>query len=159
MNFYADEMFEQAEAFFDAQRILRDHDAKLGLSRPRYFLFCHAIELALKAYVASVRGINDDAGMQAMQFGHSIDKLLNAAGADGLALSPKAEGGIRARTMRTSGIGRATLRNWAAPFSLSISLKKTSSSCLSGRASECAAAISRNWFRIDCSTGGTSPRP
>jgi hypothetical protein len=45
---------------------------------PKYFLGCHAVELALKSYLLSV-GVEIDTIVSPKNYGHDIDKLLDAA--------------------------------------------------------------------------------
>jgi hypothetical protein len=45
---------------------------------PKYFLGCHAIELALKSYLLSA-GEPIEAVTNTQKYGHDIDKLLNGA--------------------------------------------------------------------------------
>ena len=45
--------------------------------RPRYFLFCHAIELALKAFLA-LHGLTQDELAQ-KPYGHDLEALMNKA--------------------------------------------------------------------------------
>jgi len=45
---------------------------------PKYFLGCHAIELALKSYLLSV-GVPIEAITNTQEYGHDIDKLLDDA--------------------------------------------------------------------------------
>ena len=49
---------------------------------PRYFLFCHAIELALKAFLAQKTGLSQKE--LADKFGHDLDALLKEGTALGL---------------------------------------------------------------------------
>jgi hypothetical protein len=61
-------------------------------SWPRYFLLCHAIELALKAYL--VRHGHITAKLKSGAFGHKLDKLLTKAVDLGLPLGVSARGEI-----------------------------------------------------------------
>jgi hypothetical protein len=47
-----------------------------SISWPRYFLLCHAIELALKAYLAKVGATSEQLKYE---FGHKLGKLLDEA--------------------------------------------------------------------------------
>ena len=49
---------------------------------PRYFMLCHAIELALKAYLA-LHGVSVRK-LQSRKFGHDLEKLLSKAMERGL---------------------------------------------------------------------------
>src|SRR5262249_25989136 len=60
------------------------------ISWPRYFLFCHSIELLLKAYLARI-GLTEN---QLQAFGHNIKNLLDEANKLGLPLRPKAQAKI-----------------------------------------------------------------
>ena len=54
------------------------------LSRPRYFLLCHAIELALKAFLALHGESESDLRLK---FGHDLKKVLKRAKEFGLTLT------------------------------------------------------------------------
>jgi len=62
------------------------------ISWPRYFLFCHSIELVLKAYLAN-HGLTEKQ-LQAPPFGHDIKKLLDEAIRYGLRLSANTRASI-----------------------------------------------------------------
>ena len=68
------DFFDRAVEFRDAYRALPKTDPPPDW--PRYFLFCHAIELVLKAYLAQygVPPITLE-----RNFGHDLTLLLNAA--------------------------------------------------------------------------------
>jgi hypothetical protein len=68
------DFFDRAVEFRDAYRALPKTDPPPDW--PRYFLFCHAIELVLKAYLAQygVPPITLE-----RKFGHDLTLLLNAA--------------------------------------------------------------------------------
>jgi hypothetical protein len=70
-----------ADQFYSAFHELRKRPPPF--SWPRYFLLCHSIELALKAYLAehgaTVDQLKDD-------FGHKLDKLVDKAAKKGLPL-------------------------------------------------------------------------
>ena len=53
------------------------------LSWPRYFLFCHSIELVLKAYLAQAADLTEDE-LRAPPFRHNIKRLLDQAISYGL---------------------------------------------------------------------------
>ena len=69
---------------------------KASKARPRFFLLCHAIELVLKAYIASRRPITDDELKK--RFGHDLTKLLDEAIRLGLNVSSSAESEIEKLT-------------------------------------------------------------
>jgi hypothetical protein len=80
------ELRQRAFEFYDAYKAL---PPTAPPSWPRYFLLCHSIELALKAYLSRIRPerytikiLKDNT-----QFGHKLSKLLRAAvDSEGLAL-------------------------------------------------------------------------
>jgi len=65
-------------------------------SWPRYFLFCHSIELVLKAYLAHAAGLTE----KQLQdfFGHNIKNLLDEAIKCGLSLSANTRASIQLLT-------------------------------------------------------------
>jgi hypothetical protein len=74
------DFLERAEEFFVASRQIR----QIGiLNWPRYQCACHAIELALKAYLAW-KG-EDEA--QLRDYGHDLDAAMHSAQRQGLTLS------------------------------------------------------------------------
>ena len=48
----------------------------------RYFLLCHAVEMGLKAFLAS-RGVSIEK-LEEKPFGHHLDRLMNRAARKGL---------------------------------------------------------------------------
>ncbi len=70
---------ERAEEFYQA---FRDLPPTPPPSWPRYFMLCHAIELALKAYL-SARGKSTSS---LKKFGHDLRTLLSSAASAGLPL-------------------------------------------------------------------------
>jgi hypothetical protein len=82
------EYLEYAEQFFNAFGRLPQG---LPPSWPRYFLLCHSIELALKAYLAA----HGATPSQLKGFGHKLKKLLKKATKKGLSLSAQAKDQIR----------------------------------------------------------------
>ena len=58
------------------------------ISWPRYFLFCHSVELVLKAYLAR-HGLTEKQ-LRDPPFGHDIKNLLDEAIKSGLSLSTNA---------------------------------------------------------------------
>lgn len=83
---FALDALDRAEEFFEAFRQLTT-PAGRPISWPRYFLFCHAVELALKAFPAS-RGVPPRQLRE--DFGHRIDPLMRDALSKGLAIGPLA---------------------------------------------------------------------
>src|SRR3981081_514159 len=72
------DLLDLAEEFFQAFK-----DLPLGEkmhSWPRYFLLCHAIELVLKAFLAT-RGVDDK---QLKRYGHGLSDLLVSSKKQGL---------------------------------------------------------------------------
>ena len=65
-------------------------------SWPRYFLFCHSIELVLKAYLAQ-HGLTEKQ-LRDQPFRHNIKNLLNRAIKCGLSLSANTRGSITVLT-------------------------------------------------------------
>jgi hypothetical protein len=77
------ELAQRAGEFFRAYKELTPTPPP---SWPRYFLICHAIELALKAYVGARRALTQHE-LRA-EFGYGFAKLLTEAVSLGLALRP-----------------------------------------------------------------------
>lgn len=82
------DLLERAEEFYTA---FKDLPERAPPSWPRYFLLCHAVELALKAYLA-MHG--KTMGNLKNEFGHNIERLLDEAVRAGLPLGPLARGEI-----------------------------------------------------------------
>ena len=85
MNGYPDalrpgEHLRLAEDFFQAYRDLPRRPPPL--SWPRYLMLCHAVELALKAYVFHHGATSKE--LRAKAVGHSINELLTRATSKGL---------------------------------------------------------------------------
>ena len=78
------ELLERAEAFWAYQ--------KASPTKPRYFLLCHAIRLALMAYITSRRPAAQDRFNKI--FGNDLTKLLDEAISLGLTVSPSTESEI-----------------------------------------------------------------
>jgi len=76
---------EYRQAYYDLRQVM-------PISWPRYFLFCHSIELVLKAYLAH-HGLTEKQ-LQARPFGHDIKKLLDEAIRYGLRLSANTRASI-----------------------------------------------------------------
>lgn len=80
-----------AEDFFQAYR---DLPRRLPpRSWPRYLMLCHAVELALKAYLLQHGATPKDLKAKALR--HSINELLTRATNKGLLLSPAVQTEIR----------------------------------------------------------------
>ena len=72
--------------------------AQVGpISWPRYFLFCHSVELVLKAYLAQAANLTEKQ-LSNPPFGHNIKNLVNEAIKCGLRLSANTRGSITALT-------------------------------------------------------------
>jgi HEPN domain-containing protein len=82
------DLLNRAEEFFQAFKDLPSGNPPCW---PRYFMLCHAIELALKAYLVS-RGTTTKHLKNT--FGHDLKKLLSEAINAGLPLGPLARGEI-----------------------------------------------------------------
>ena len=80
-----DDLLNLAKQYRQAYYDLRQAEP---LSWPRYFLFCHSIELVLKAYLAH-HGLTEKQ-LQNPPYRHNIKNLLNRAIKCGLRLSANA---------------------------------------------------------------------
>jgi hypothetical protein len=91
-----------ADQFYSAFHELRKRPPPF--SWPRYFLLCHSIELALKAYLAehgaTVDQLKDD-------FGHKLDKLVDKAAKKGLPLPTTTQETISSSTQPIQVTGTA----------------------------------------------------
>jgi len=65
-----------------------------SISWPRYFLLCHAIELALKAYLAKLGATSQH--LRQFERRHKLDRLVTEAVERGLHLTPETQERIRA---------------------------------------------------------------
>jgi hypothetical protein len=65
-----------------------------SISWPRYFLLCHSIELALKAYLAKLGATPRQ--LRQLDRRHNLDRLVTEAVEAGLHLTPETQEGIRA---------------------------------------------------------------
>jgi hypothetical protein len=74
-RFYALDMLECAEEFFEAFRQLPP-PTRRWISWPRFFLLCHSVELGLKAFLVS-RGVPPT--KLGPTFGHKLDPLMREA--------------------------------------------------------------------------------
>ena len=77
---------EYRQAYYDLRQVR-------PISWPRYFLFCHSIELVLKAYLAQAACLTEDQ-LQKPPFGHNIKNLLNRAIQCGLRLTANTKASI-----------------------------------------------------------------
>jgi hypothetical protein len=71
---------EMAEQFFSGYKLLLHRG--LPIDWARYFLFCHSIEVVLKAYLIS-RGVTTESLKR--KYGHDLVKLFQACKDEGLA--------------------------------------------------------------------------
>ena len=83
------ELLERAEAF-------RTYQKTPKAAKPRYFLLCHSIELALKAYISSHRPSSEEELIA--KFGHDLTKLLDEAIKLGLKVSASTESEVHKLT-------------------------------------------------------------
>jgi hypothetical protein len=83
------EYLDRSGEFFHAYKAL---PATPPPSWPRYFMLCHAIELALRAYVAGRRGLTQTQLYN--EFRHDLKDLLTEAISLGLSISSAAQQGI-----------------------------------------------------------------
>ena len=86
------EALDRAEVFYGAFRQLPPEET-ITKSWPRYFLLCHAIELALDAFLAS-RGVKPK-DLPYHPFGLMIEPLTDAAIARGLKIDTSAADAIK----------------------------------------------------------------
>jgi hypothetical protein len=77
---------EYRQAYYDLRQVA-------PISWPRYFLFCHSIELVLKAYLAQAAGLTEKQ-LQDPPFRHNIKNLLDQAIKWGLRLSTNTKASI-----------------------------------------------------------------
>jgi hypothetical protein len=75
------EFLDMAEQFWRSYRELSPH--RYPIDWPRYFLFCHSLELALKAYLIRQGKSSTDARNE---FGHRLADLLEACQEQGLSI-------------------------------------------------------------------------
>src|SRR5262249_54565270 len=88
-----DDLLNLAREYRQAYYDLRQTEP---LSWPRYFLFCHSIELVLKAYLAHHWLTEKE--LQNPPFRHNIKNLLNQAITSGLRLSTNSRASIELLT-------------------------------------------------------------
>jgi hypothetical protein len=67
-----------------------------SISWPRYFLLCHSIELALKAYLAKLGATPKQ--LRQLDRRHNLNKLVTEAVEKGLHQTPETQKGIKALT-------------------------------------------------------------
>lgn len=79
---YPFDALDRAEEFFTAFRQLPQLPRGRWISWPRYFLLCHAVEMALKSFLAS-RGVPVER-LEQKNYGHKIDRLVKRAIRKGL---------------------------------------------------------------------------
>jgi hypothetical protein len=85
----ANEFWELAEVFLQAYDQIREPWLPIPpRDWPRYFLLCHSVELALKAFL-HMKGVSERE-MRGRQYGHSLAKLFEAASNHGLDISERA---------------------------------------------------------------------
>ncbi|WFU55729.1 hypothetical protein QA639_40390 [Bradyrhizobium pachyrhizi] len=79
-------VFLSGESFFISAEYLRrgleDKDLQLRFSMPVYYLYCHALELTLKAYLRS-KGFSSNR-LASREFGHKLQVLWKSCVAEGL---------------------------------------------------------------------------
>jgi hypothetical protein len=88
-----DDLLNLAREYRQAYYDLRQAEP---LSWPRYFLFCHSIELVLKAYLAH-HGLTEKQ-LRDRPYSHNIKNLLDEAIKCGLSLSTNTRGSITSLT-------------------------------------------------------------
>jgi HEPN domain len=93
-------LFQRAREFEKAYHAVPETPP---FSWPRYFLLCHSIELALKAFLTLHGESESDLRLK---FGHDLKKLLKRAKALGLKLEPDTEDAIKR-------LARAHREHWA----------------------------------------------
>ena len=79
---YPLDALDRAKEFLEAFRQLPQQPQLRWISWPRYFLLCHAVEMGLKAFLAS-RGVSIEK-LEEKPFGHHLDRLMNRAARKGL---------------------------------------------------------------------------
>ena len=80
------EYYAYADQFYDAFNKLGAEHLHPSVSWPRYFLLCHSIELALKAYLAKLGATTEHLKFE---FGHKLDELVTEAVEKGLSLTTR----------------------------------------------------------------------
>ena len=92
--FTAFEYYAYADQFYDAFYKLGADHLHPSISWPRYFLLCHTIELALKAYLAKLGATPEQ--LRQLERRHNLARLVTEAVEKGLHLTPETQEGIRA---------------------------------------------------------------
>jgi hypothetical protein len=85
--------YAYADQFYDAFYKLGADHLHPSVSWPRYFLLCHAIELALKAYLAKVGMMPKR--LRSKRYGHNLTRLATDAIKKGLSLTPETQARIK----------------------------------------------------------------
>jgi hypothetical protein len=89
-------MFLSGESFFKAaQHLHHAYEAgelRLSFDMPVYYLYCHAFELILKAFLRA-KGVSAHR-LASREFGHKLQVLWDACVAEGLQSNPFADGFI-----------------------------------------------------------------
>jgi hypothetical protein len=87
LKFRADEFLRLAQVFLSAYRALPEPWPPIPpCDWPRYFLLCHSMELALKAFL-HIKGVSEQEMRK--RYGHSLTKLLEAASVHGLLIGER----------------------------------------------------------------------
>jgi hypothetical protein len=92
--FTAFEYYAYADQFYDTFYKLGADHLHPSISWPRYFLMCHAIELALKAYLAKLGATPEQ--LRQLERRHNLDRLVDEAVKKGLRLTPETQQRIKA---------------------------------------------------------------
>ena len=85
--------YAYAGQFYDAFNKLGADHLHPSISWPRYFLLCHSIELALKAYLAKLGATPKQLKFE---LGHKLAELVDEAVGKGLRLTPETQDNIKA---------------------------------------------------------------
>ena len=88
------EYYAYADQFYDAFNKLGPDHLHPSVSWPRYFLLCHAIELALKAYLAKLGATPEQ--LKHFDLRHNLKNLVTEAVEKGLHLTTDTQQGIEA---------------------------------------------------------------
>jgi hypothetical protein len=92
--FTAFEYYAYADQFYDAFHKLGADHLHPSISWPRYFMLCHTIELALKAYLAKLGATPRQ--LRQLERRHDLDRLVTEAIEQGLHLTRPTQDRIRA---------------------------------------------------------------
>jgi hypothetical protein len=126
---YAFDALDRASEFYEAFQQLPPLPRGRWISWPRYFLLCHAIEIGLKAFLAS-RGMPE--AQLRTEFGHKIDPLMRRRSPGGLILGCLPPVNSCNSTKRMPNIGRATHAKRGSPCFVSIVSSRTHGNCFRG---------------------------